>query len=325
MECVTYLRISKNDAAKESMLTESAVLEDICNSNNAADSIKNQRKLLEQYIHKNGLLHVGEFIDEGYTGTNFNRPGFTDMLEWIEKNNVGCIIVKDLSRLGRDYIETGRLLEYYFPMKNIRVISVADGYDSERADYHERKITIPILNLLNDSYARDISCKVRYSQKVKRESGKYIGAFTVYGYKKADGDRNRLVIDGAAAKVVRRIFELRIAGYSAEKIVKIFNEEKILSPYMYKKMNKSRYRTSFKGSEVTLWQPYAVRRILKNEVYTGVLIQGKTKKINYKIDKRLKLSKEEWIRCEDVVPAIISKSQFLDANKNALHRGLPRG
>ena len=90
-------------------------------------------------------------------------------------------------------------------------------------------------------------------------------------------------------------------------------------------MNKSRYRTSFKGSEVTLWQPYAVWRILKNEVYTGVLIQGKTKKINYKIDKRLKLSKEEWIRCEDVVPAIISKSQFLDANKNALHRGLPRG
>lgn len=90
-------------------------------------------------------------------------------------------------------------------------------------------------------------------------------------------------------------------------------------------MNKSRYRTPFKGSEVTLWQPYAVRRILKNEVYTGVLIQGKTKKINYKIDKRLKLSKEEWIRCEDVVPAIISKSQFLDANKNALHRGLPRG
>lgn len=123
-----------------------------------------------------------------------------------------------MSRLGRDYIETGRLLEYYFPMKNIRVISVADGYDSERADYHERKITIPILNLLNDSYARDISCKVRYSQKVKRESGKYIGAFTVYGYKKADGNRNRLVIDDAAAKVVRRIFELRIAGYSAEKL-----------------------------------------------------------------------------------------------------------
>ena len=268
MECVTYLRISKNDVTRESMLTESAVLKDIYSNNNSADSIRNQRKLLEQYINKKGLLQVGEFVDEGYTGTNFNRPGFLDMLEWIEKSNVRCIIVKDLSRLGRDYIETGRLLEYYFPMRNIRVISVADGYDSEKAGYHERKITIPILNLLNDSYARDISCKVRYSQKVKRESGKYIGAFAVYGYKKADGDRNRLVIDDAAAKV---------------------------------------------------------RRILKNEIYTGVLIQGKTKKINYKIDKRLKLDKEEWVRCEGAVPAIISKRKFLDANKTALHRGLPRG
>lgn len=325
MECVTYLRISKNDVTRESMLTESAVLKDIYSNNNSADSIRNQRKLLEQYIYKKGLLQVGEFVDEGYTGTNFNRPGFLDMLEWIEKSNVRCIIVKDLSRLGRDYIETGRLLEYYFPMRNIRVISVADGYDSEKAGYHERKITIPILNLLNDSYARDISCKVRYSQKVKRESGKYIGAFAVYGYKKADGDRNRLVIDDAAANVVRRIFDLRIVGYSAEKIVKIFNEEKILSPYMYKKMNKSRYQTSFKCSEITLWQPYTVRRILKNEIYTGVLIQGKTKKINYKIDKRLKLDKKEWVRCEGAVPAIISKRQFLDANKTALHRGLPRG
>ena len=303
-----YMRLSKDDDDKEE-----------------SESITNQRKILKAFAKDNNYKVYDEYVDDGYSGTNFNRPAFKRMIKDIKSGKVNMVITKNLARLGRDYIETGRLLEYYFPMKNIRVISVADGYDSERADYHERKITIPILNLLNDSYARDISCKVRYSQKVKRESGKYIGAFTVYGYKKADGDRNRLVIDDAAAKVVRRIFELRIAGYSAEKIVKIFNEEKILSPYMYKKMNKSRYRTSFKGSEVTLWQPYAVRRILKNEVYTGVLIQGKTKKINYKIDKRLKLSKEEWIRCEDVVPAIISKSQFLDANKNALHRGLPRG
>lgn len=325
MECVTYLRISKSDIARERIQAESVIFDDVYNNNNSADSIRNQRKLLEQYIHKKGLLQVGEFVDEGCSGTNFNRPGFINMLEWIDKNNVSCIIVKDLSRLGRDYIGMGRLLEYYFPMKNIRVISVADGYDSERADYHERKITIPILNLLNDSYARDISCKVRYSQKVKRESGKYIGAFAVYGYKKADSDRNRLVIDDVAAKVVRRIFELRIAGYSAERIVKIFNEEKILSPYMYKKMNKSSYQTSFKGSETTLWQPYTVRRILKNEIYTGILIQGKTKKINYKIDKRLKLDEEAWVRCEGAVPAIISKRQFFDANKTALHRGLPRG
>ena len=325
MECVTYLRISKSDITRECIPAESVIFDDIYNNNNAADSIRNQRKLLEQYIHKKGLLQVGEFVDEGYSGTNFDRPGFVNMLKWIDKNNVRCIIVKDLSRLGRDYIGMGRLLEYYFPMKNIRVISVADGYDSERADYHERKITIPILNLLNDSYARDISCKVRYSQKVKRESGKYIGAFAVYGYKKAADDRNSLIIDDAAAKVVRRIFALRIAGYSAERIVKIFNEEKMLSPYMYKKMNKSSYQTSFKGSEITLWQPYTVRRILKNEIYTGVLIQGKTKKINYKIDKRLKLDEEEWVRCEGVVPAIISKRQFFDANKTALHRGLPHG
>ena len=236
------------------------------------------------------------------------------MLGWIEKNNVRCIMVKDLSRLGRDYIETGRLLEYYFPMNNIRVISVSDGYDSDKADYHERKITVPLLNLLNDSYARDISCKVRYSQKVKRESGKYIGAFAVYGYKKSDSDKNRLVIDDVAAKVVKRIFDMRIAGYSAEKIVRAFNEEKILSPYMYKKANNSNYKTSFTNSEVSVWKPYSVRRILNNEIYTGVLQQGKTRKINYKIGKRINVTKEEWVCCEEAVPAIISKEQFIYAN-----------
>lgn len=320
MDCVTYLRISKSDTLKEDIYCcDTGIIK------SGDNSVENQRKLLEQYISKNGFTHAAEFVDEGYTGTNFNRPGFIRMLGWIERNNVRCILVKDLSRLGRDYIETGRLLEYYFPMKSIRVISVADGYDSDKADYHERKITIPILNLLNDSYARDISCKVRYSQKVKMESGKYIGAFAVYGYKKADFDKNKLVIDDDAAKIVKCIFDMRIDGNSAEKIVKKLNEENILSPYMYKKANKSNYKTSFTNSETSVWKPYSVRRILKNEIYTGVLLQGKTKKINYKLDKRINVCREDWVRCEGVVPAIISKEQFLDANKIALHRGLPRG
>ncbi len=352
MDCVTYLRVSKSDTLKESIskinISEENIYsyntdtihdaENIHNinsdaaftigNNNISDgntihfvnSVENQRKLLEQYISKNKFTHVAEFIDEGYTGTNFNRPGFIKMLEWIERYNVRCIIVKDLSRLGRDYIDTGRLLEYYFPMRNIRIISVAEGYDSDKADYHERKITIPLLNLLNDSYARDISCKVRYSQKVKRENGKYIGAFTVYGYKKSASDKNRLVIDYDAARIVKRIFDMRIDGNSAEKIVEILNHEKILSPYMYKKANNSNYKTSFANSEISVWKPYSVRRILKNEIYTGVLQQGKTKKINYKINKRVNVSKAEWICCEETVPAIISKEQFVHANISLSNR-----
>ena len=331
VECVTYLRVSKNDGFRERDYTfnskDMANVNDnaVCSADNntissITNSVENQRKLLERFILKNDFKHIAELVDEGYTGTNFNRPGFIKMLGWIEKNNVRCIMVKDLSRLGRDYIETGRLLEYYFPMNNIRVISVSDGYDSDKADYHERKITVPLLNLLNDSYARDISCKVRYSQKVKRESGKYIGAFAVYGYKKSDSDKNRLVIDDVAAKVVKQIFDMRIAGYSAEKIVRALNEEKILSPYMYKKANNSNYKTSFANSEMSVWKPYSVRRILNNEIYTGVLQQGKTRKINYKLNKRINLNKEEWVCCEETVPAIISKEQFMYANISLSNR-----
>lgn len=317
MKCVTYLRISKCDICTGCNITD--------NISNFADSLENQRKLLEQYILKNDFIHLAEFVDEGYTGTNFDRPGFMEMLGWIEKNDVRCIVVKDLSRLGRDYIDTGRLLGYYFPIKKIRVISVADGYDSETASYHERKITVPLLNLLNDSYARDISYKVRYSQKVKRECGEYIGAFAVYGYKKSDKDKNMLVIDDDAAKIVKLIFDMRVGLHSAEKIARWLNEEKILSPYMYKKANNSNYKTYFANSQESIWRPYSVRRILKNEIYTGVLQQGKTKKINYKLDKRIDMDKTEWVCCEGVVPAIISKEQFMRANKIALHRGLPRG
>ena len=252
----------------------------VCSADNntissITNSVENQRKLLERFILKNDFKHIAEFVDEGYTGTNFNRPGFIKMLGWIEKNNVRCIMVKDLSRLGRDYIETGRLLEYYFPMNNIRVISVSDGY---------------------------------------------IGAFAVYGYKKSDSDKNRLVIDDVAAKVVKQIFDMRIAGYSAEKIVRAFNEEKILSPYMYKKANNSNYKTSFANSEMSVWKPYSVRRILNNEIYTGVLQQGKTRKINYKLNKRINLNKEEWVCCEETVPAIISKEQFMYANISLSNR-----
>lgn len=320
MNCVTYLRISKADVIRKSATDADTFFLDYTNGSlNNINSIDNQRKLLEQYIKKSGFLHMGEFVDEGYTGTNFNRPGFIKMINYVENSDAKCIIVKDLSRLGRDYIETGRLLEYYFPMKNIRIISVADGYDSEHADYHERKITVPILNLLNDSYARDISCKVRYSQKVKRENGKYIGAFAVYGYKKSDIDKNRLDIDYAVAGIVKKIFYMRIEGNSAEKIAKQLNEEKILSPYMYKKANNSNYKTYFANSQNSIWRPYSIRRILKNEIYTGVLQQGKTRKINYKLDKRTDVDKSEWVCCENVVPAIISKEQFECAN-SSLHK-----
>lgn len=199
-----------------------------------SDSIGNQRKLLEAYIENHPELVMAEcYADDGYTGTNFQRPAFQRMLRDIENGRIRCVLVKDLSRFGRDYIETGRYLERWLPEHGARFIAVTDNIDSDRGAYD---MMMPLKNLFNTQYARDISQKVKSSLHAKQQRGEFIGAFASYGYCKDPQNHNRLVIDPPAAEVVRRIFTLFENGMGKIRIAKQLNEEGIPCPSEYKRL-----------------------------------------------------------------------------------------
>ncbi len=232
------------------------------------------------------------------------------MMQDIEAGNVDCVIVKDLSRLGRDYIEAGRLIQKTFPAFSVRFIALTDHFDSLTADYHETSLVVPVKNFVNDSYSRDISGKVRSHQQAKREKGDFIGAFAVYGYRKSDKNKNLLVPDDYAAGIVRKIFAWKIDGYSSFAIAQLLDGMGILSPMEYKKMNGEKYHTGFVTGVKTKWSAVAVKRILTNEAYIGTLVQGKDEKVNYKVKKSVRKPEEEWTKVKEAHEAIISKEDF---------------
>ncbi len=305
MKCGIYLRISKEEESTGS------------------NSIAGQRMVIEQFVHVHNDMEIaGEWCDDGYSGTNFDRPGVKDLIRNIYSGRIECVIVKDLSRFGRDYIQTGKYIKYIFPGLGVRFIAVCDNYDSKNSGFLEDALLMPIMNLVNDAYCRDISNKVRWQQEARRKQGIYIGAFAVYGYIKSEKERGKLVVDEYAADIVRWIFNMRLNGKSAEKIAKELDLMEIPSPYAYKKLNNSRFTTSFARNGNPGWSPVAVRRILSNEVYTGVLLQGKDRKTSYKLPLRKKLPKEEWIRAEGAVTPLISKEVFKKVQEMDLRRGI---
>lgn len=299
LRCGSYLRISREDSGE-----------------GESNSLQNQRKLIGHYVsgHPEFLL-CREWSDDGVSGSHFQREGVQELFRAVERGEIDCILVKDLSRFGREYIETGYYLQEYFPMHGVRFIAICDGYDSGNVEFMEQSLLMPVLNILNDSYCQDISKKVRMQQMIKRREGAYIGAFCVYGYKKDEKDRNHLVIDRDAAKVVRRIFALRLQGASPEKISLYLNQEKIPSPYQYKRLSGSAYSSGLAGTAESRWHPGAVRRILKNEMYTGVMLQGKRRKVSYKLALTQKVPSEEWVRAEGTHEPIVSKEVFRQANQ----------
>ena len=305
MKCGIYLRISKEEESTGS------------------NSIAGQRMVIEQFVHVHNDMEIaGEWCDDGYSGINFDRPGVKDLIRNIYSGRIECIIVKDLSRFGRDYIQTGKYIKYIFPGLGVRFIAVCDNYDSQNSGFLEDALLMPIMNLVNDAYCRDISNKVRWQQEARRKQGIYIGAFAVYGYIKSEKERGKLVVDEYAADIVRWIFNMRLNGKSAEKIAKELDLMEIPSPYAYKKLNNSRFTTTFARNGNPGWSPVAVRRILSNEVYTGVLLQGKDRKTSYKLPLRKKLPKEEWIRAEGAVTPLISKEVFKKVQEMDLRRGI---
>ena len=235
-----YIRLSKEDGDK---------LE--------SESVENQRKLIHHYLKgKEEFVVYDVYVDDGYTGTNFRRPNFERMIEDIEAGKVNCVIVKDLSRFGRDYIDTGKYLERYFPDKGVRFISISDNIDSMKQAYD---MLLPIKNIFNEQYARDISGKVHASMTTKQKAGEFIGAFASYGYKKSPANKNKLVIDEYAAVVVRRIFDLYIKGNGKIRIAHILNEEGIVNPAEYKRLQGDNYQNSNRLDKTTVF--YRMRYI----------------------------------------------------------------
>ena len=294
-----YLRLSKEDGDFSQ------------GEKKESNSIANQRKLIEDYLKRPPeIIRVQEFCDDGFTGANFDRPDFQKMIEQVKKKKINCIIVKDLSRFGRDYIESGKYIEKIFPALGIRFIAINDNYDSAMNQQAGNEIILPFKNLINDSYSRDISIKVRSNLDIKRRNGEFVGNHVVYGYQRSEENRNQLVIDKTAALVVQSIFRLKVDGFSPAQIAEKLNQDGIPSPYEYKRLNGFRYQSGFRKNVQTLWSAVAIYRILKNEMYTGTLVQGKTSTPNHKIKTRSRKDQSEWIRSENAHEAIISPATF---------------
>lgn len=252
-----YVRLSKEDGAVAS------------HEKTESNSIANQKSLIRDFLeNKNDIEVVQEYVDDGFSGSNFERPAFQMMLEDIKKGKIDCVVTKDLSRFGREYIDSGMYIEQLFPAMGVRFIAINDGIDSGEAKSQSDEIIIPFKNLINDAYCRDISIKIRSHLEIKRKQGDVITAFVPYGYKKNDKDKHKLEIDVYAANVVKDIFRMKLHGKSQDAIACELNSSGILPPAEYKASTGSNYQTCFKTKEKSEWTSVMVRRILTNEVYT---------------------------------------------------------
>lgn len=301
-----YLRLSRDDS------DVGDVTDGKGNVKSESNSIGNQRELIRAYIHEQQDIELYDiYVDDGFSGSNFDRPEFKRMISDVEAGRVNCVIVKDLSRFGRDYIESGRYIQKVFPALGVRFIALTDHYDSFHADAGESGIVLPVKNFINDSYCRDISTKVKSQFEVKRKNGECIAPFALYGYKKAPDNKNQLVIDEYAADIVKKIFEWKMEGMAVSAIAEKLNGLGILSPKEYKKSTRCNYKGGFSGAVKSLWSSATIKRILTNEMYLGHLIQGKTEKINYKLKKSVEKPREEWVKVENTHEPIVSEDNFL--------------
>lgn len=292
--CAAYLRLSREDGDK----TES-------------NSIISQKEMIRDFVSKHDdMVIVREYADDGFSGVNFERPNFKQMMEDIKKKKINCVICKDLSRFGRNYVDAGRYLEKIFPFMGVRFIAINDNYDTNGEKTQQDSLIVPFKNLINDAYCRDISVKIRSQLDIKRKMGDFIGAFTTYGYKKAADNKNKLVVDEEAARIVEYIFNQRIDGMCNSRIAEKLNKMGVPCPMEYKRKNGMNYKTGFRTNDRAYWTPVSIMRILTNEVYIGNLCQHKRGTPNHKIKQILEYDKTDWIIVENNHEAIIDKKDF---------------
>ena len=289
-----YIRLSESDEDKT--------------YESESESITNQRNLLLDYVKTSGFTLIDEYVDDGFTGTNFDRPAFQRMLKDIESGRINCVITKDLSRLGRDYIQCGYYVEQYFPQKKIRYISILDQVDTflETANND----IAPFKALFNDMTSKDTSKKIRSILRNKKEQGKFIGSKPCYGYMRDPLDKGHLIPDPEVAPIVKKIFQMSYSGIGVSDIVSYLNDNKILSPSMYKNTKSS------SKQKVNVWTISSVNKLLKNRMYTGDMVQNVQTKLSYKSQKKISLEKEFWIIVENTHEPLVSKVVF-DAIQNA--------
>ena len=281
-----YIRLSKEDE-----------------SEGPSESVTNQKSLLEDFVKKNRLSVYDTYIDDGWSGTNFDRPDFQRMIGDIEAKKVNMVITKDLSRLGRDYIMTGHYMERYFPEKRVRYISLLDGIDTG-VESSANDIT-PFRAIMNDMYAKDISKKIKSVKRDKQRKGQFIGGKPMYGYKMHPTEKNKIIIDEEVAPTVRRIFAMALSGVSCRQIATTLNEEGVLTPAVYCGWNMGR-----KGPYAGLWSSERISEMLQNETYIGNMVQGRTVKISYKSKKCLRQARENWVVVEGTHEPLIDAEIF---------------
>ena len=300
-----YIRLSQED-------------EDNGKDKQESNSVTSQKTLLNEFIEEHDDLIVYDtYIDDGFTGTDFNRPSFQRLLEDMRNGNINCVIVKDLSRLGRNYIEVGNYIEQVFPLFNIRFIAINDFVDSFKNPASTNTILVPFKNLINDEYCRDTSIKIRTSLNGKKKKGEFIGAFPSYGYIKDPKDKHKLKIDKSVVDIIRNIFDWNVnEGLGKIAICHRLNDLGILNPTGHKKLELGQNYNNYGIQDNTYtWTPSTVRNILNNEVYIGNTVQGKRRTKSYKVHKVEQVSKEEWVRVENTHEPIIDKETFEKAQE----------
>ena len=297
-----YIRLSREDGDKEE-----------------SSSVTNQREILKRFINENeNFFIVKEYVDDGWSGTNFNRPSFKEMIKDIEKGIIDTVITKDLSRLGRDYIDTGYYLQRYFPEHSVRYIAILDNIDTiEDAGMSD---IAPFKSIINDMYAKDISKKIRSSLTERRKAGNFLGVTAPYGYQKDPNNKYHLIIEPKEAEVVRKVFALYLQGNGLTRIAQILTKDGVPVPGEARDIGKTKKTVLYSS-----WKQTTIRRILENRVYLGDLVQFKRKNVNYKSKIRVKVPEEERVICKGTHEAIITEEEFNKVqqilNKNTSFKG----
>lgn len=281
-----YMRLSKEDE-----------------NDGPSQSVQNQEALLREFVQRHGISKYRTYADDGWSGTNFERPAFQRMIGDIEAGLINLVITKDLSRLGRDYILTGYYLERYFPEHRIRYISLLDGVDTG-IETGANDIT-PFRAILNDLYAKDISKKIKAVKREKQRRGLFIGGKPAYGYQMHPTEQNRIVVDEVVAPVVRKIFALASTGLSCRKIAARLNEEGVLSPGLY-----CGRTTASQSPHAGLWSSARISEMLQNEIYLGNMVQGRRIKVSYKSKKCQRQRPEDWVVVEGTHPPLVDPATF---------------
>ena len=281
-----YIRLSKEDE-----------------NEGPSESVNNQRSMLEEFVKQHRLSVFDTYVDDGWSGTNFDRPDFQRLIADIEAKKVNMVITKDLSRLGRDYILTGHYMERYFPEHRVRYISLLDGIDTG-VDSTANDIT-PFRAIMNDMYAKDISKKIKSVKRDKQRKGQFIGGKPVYGYKMHPTEKNKIVIDEAVAPIVRRIFAMALSGMSCRNIATLLNQEGVPTPATYANLPVVR-----PGPYTGLWSSERISDMLQNETYIGNMVQGRSVKISYKSKKCLKQNPANWVVVEGTHEPLVDLETF---------------